>query len=71
MKRKTITEQHFLSMWNVLAEELHKARDLNDGETYYGARRDFRRWLSLYLDVEVDKEQWKRDKERFLESVTE
>jgi len=71
MKTKKISEQHFLSMWNALAEELHKARNLNDGETYYGARRDFRRFLSLYLDIEVDKEQWQREKERFLEAVTE
>lgn len=71
MKPKKITERHFLSMWNVLAEQLSTARDLNDGETYYGARRDFRRFLSLYLNIEVDKEKHKKDRERFLEAMTE
>lgn len=71
MNSKTITEQHFLSIWNAVAEQLSTARDLNDGEAYYGARRDFRRFLSLYLNIEVDREQWKQEKERFLEAVTE
>lgn len=69
MKTKKITHEHFLTMWNEVAKQLGTATDLRDYEDYFCARRDFRRFLSLYLDIEVDRENKNRSNQP--EAVTD
>ena len=53
MKTNKITESRFSELWDIVTQETKTAKDYNDGETYFSGKRDFRRFLELYLKIDV------------------